>query len=171
MLAEEPVLITEKPKTALKSFKSIKALEESPVLQQKPPLEVEIAKIVQDAKNEVSTSFKKENISELIHAFSAKLENESDKMAVETEFRMEGQSITFMFPNALMTEKFGDLKTELFHEIAKVSGSQNWELNSEIAAMDTKIKIYKTQDKFEAMVAKNPMLLTLKEKLNLDLDF
>jgi hypothetical protein len=140
-------------------------------LEEKPPLESEISKIINDSKNESNISFSKEKIKAILHDFSAKLEADSDKMAVESEFRLNGQSLTFMFPNALMAEKFGEYKTEIFHEIAKASGSQNWEINSEIAAIATKVKIYKTQDKFEAMVAKNPLLMTFKETLNLDLDF
>jgi hypothetical protein len=169
---EEPIPVFEKPKTALKSFKSIKALEEGPDAVQQAPLESEITKIINDTKSESGgSSFSKESIKDIIHAFSAKLETDSDKMAVESDFTLEGQSLTFMFPNALMAEKFADYKTDIFHEIAKASGSQAWEINSEIAAIDTKIKIYKTQDKFEAMVAKNPLLLKFKEELNLDLDF
>jgi hypothetical protein len=113
----------------------------------------------------------KEDLKAVMHAFSETLEGDSDKMAVEADFKLEGNTLTFAFPNALMAEKFGDLKTEIYHEIVKATGQQTWQLESEIAAADTKIKIYKTQDKFEAMVAKNPMLVTLKERLKLDLDF
>ncbi|MGL4632740.1 MAG: hypothetical protein ACRCVT_16170 [Leadbetterella sp.] len=103
--------------------------------------------------------------------FAATLEGDSDKLAVTSDFELEGSKICFLLSSVTIEERFGQLKTELHAFLNENTGSTDWEFSTKIVTLQTKKKLYKTQDKYEAMLEINPSLDSLRKKLNLDLDF
>ncbi len=118
-----------------------------------------------------TSEFKAEHVKTVLDELLLTIENETDRMALQSDFTVDKNKIVFKFPNALMAERFAEYKAAFYQNISLASGSSDWQIDTEIATIETKAKIYKTQDKFEAMKQKNPMLNTFKEAFNLDLDF
>ena len=127
-----------------------------------------IENIIQQSK---AITFSKEDIKKVLLSLTVSMENETDKMALETDFTVKDNKIAFVFPNLLLSEKLEEFKARIHEAVSKASERNDWEIVTEVLVEEVKTKVYKTQDKFEAMKTKNPMLNTFKEALNLDLDF
>ncbi len=132
------------------------------------PLEQGINDILQNSKE---IEFTKEDVKSVLMELKLTMESETDKMALDSDFVLQKNKIIFTFPNSVLAEKLGEYKALIHEHISKVSGFSTWEIVTEISVEESKAKIYKTQDKFEAMKSKNPILSTFKEAFNLDLDF
>jgi hypothetical protein len=84
-------------------------------------------------------------------------------------------SLKIVAVNSRDFEHLQEQKLELVATLKKQLGVRSLELQLEVkkesAAEATELKPYTDRDKFEAMAKKNPALLKLKEKLDLDFEY
>ena len=78
--------------------------------------------------------------------------------------------IEFTVDNLVQQEGIDNEKIELIGQLRKELRNFSLQLQVKITASDAERKPYTTSDKFKEMAKKNPSLITLKQKFDLDFD-
>ena len=80
-------------------------------------------------------------------------------------------TIELTIENILQEKEINDRKTDMLTKVRKELNNYDLQLKTVINVNPEKAKPFTPQEKFKKMAEKNPALKTLKDKLNLELDF
>lgn len=147
-------------------MKSIKAIEEE-IIPQKGSniIENEIITIENLILND-------KMILNLIKKYTEKLQLENDILSISQSFEIKNNNlVVFNFPNDILFDKFKDLNNDFTQYCRIELKTLDLSFDGILKVVEAKAKPRTEQEKYNAMLAKNPNLNLLKEKLNLDLKF
>jgi DNA polymerase III subunit gamma/tau len=155
------------PKPKFKSSKLRSTVElETEVLESNKIQEKEIKAAEQILENK---PFDKAGIAEALLACGKKLETQSQKHILKSDFDLEGNQITLRLVNQTLMDLFDELKQEILDSIRKKIQNTDVQLTSILVVAKNEGKPRTEQEKFKAMLEKNPALKTFKDELGLDL--
>lgn len=80
-------------------------------------------------------------------------------------------SITIHLQNSIEQQEFDSLKADLLERIRRFTGNDDIQLNSELVEGISDSKLFGPKEKFQHLAEKNPALIKLKNKLDLDITF
>ena len=84
----------------------------------------------------------------------------------------ENFNVCITLDNKVQEEVINDEKTKLLGYLKSQLENDNISLTVEVTAFkEEEMKAYTAEDKFKKMVKKNPDLLNLKDKFDLEIDF
>ncbi len=130
---------------------------------------VQVAAVVA-GESHGNRSFTHQEAEEALRTFAGRRETTTEKMIFTAEFEIRGEvTIHFRLLNKLKEDMLNELKQELLDFLRKTLGNSAIQVSSEVTAEESKAKPRTEQEKFEAMLRKNPVLKELKDRLGLDL--
>lgn len=97
-------------------------------------------------------------------------EREYSTLNQHVDFR-EDLSIILTLPNSFQTKTIEDLQQELLTHLRTKLDNGNIKLITEIEKIENKKLIYTNSEKFDHLAQKYPMLVELRNRLELDTDF
>ncbi len=172
---------------------SIKAVEPKEVSQDTPPpaipkfkgsrlrstadLEVETLRKVEtksEEKAEVKAvlenqPYTAEEMRKTLLACGKKMSKQSQLMILRSEFELKDHQLTLMLVNQTLMDLFDELKQEILDFIRKQLNNASIQIASVLVAAKNEGKPRTEQEKFMAMLEKNPALKDFKDELGLDL--
>lgn len=84
----------------------------------------------------------------------------------------EQNEVVVQVPNMIMVEQFNSLRNDLLMELKQRLNNRSIRLSVEISAADEGQKmLYTSQDKFNHLAEKYPVLHELRQRLGLDMNF
>jgi hypothetical protein len=94
---------------------------------------------------------------------------QSQSLILKSDFDLEGNLITLKLVNQTLMDLFGELKQDILDFIRKKLQNTDIQLTSLLVAAKNEGKPRTEQEKFKAMLEKNPALKDFKDELGLDL--
>lgn len=156
--------MTTKPKK-LSRLKSTADLE-------KEILEEEEAKdaAVEKASNSLgNTPYTEKEVKAALLNCGKSMERRTEKYIVESDFELKDNMLTLFLVNSTLMELFHELKQEILDFIRKDIGNDSLQISAILTAEKKEAKPRTEQEKFKAMLEKNPALKNFKDELGLDL--
>ncbi|MCC9167836.1 DNA polymerase III subunit gamma/tau [Pontibacter harenae] len=83
----------------------------------------------------------------------------------------EDNEIVLHLENHVMMDQFTSLRPAILGELKKELGNRSIKLRAEVVEMQDERKLYTSQDKFNYLAEKYPVLVDLKQRFGLDTDF
>lgn len=103
-----------------------------------------------------------------------KMQEGSRQLAVtleQAEVKFENNLITLTIQNETQREQLSNVKQVFLDDVRKQLQNNNIGLDIQITKDETQTKIYKPSDVFKAMSEKNPALLEMKKRFDLDIEY
>jgi DNA polymerase-3 subunit gamma/tau len=110
-----------------------------------------------------------EGIKEALLACKKTMATQSQSLILKSDFDLEGNLITLKLVNQTLMDLFGELKQDILDFIRKKLQNTDIQLTSLLVAAKNEGKPRTEQEKFKAMLEKNPALKDFKDELGLDL--
>jgi DNA polymerase-3 subunit gamma/tau len=133
---------------------------------------------VNENKNQSDLPNKEVNFEDVKTAILAYAESKEQKGSrqIATTLKTAGISFTngmimLMIQNETQREKLQDIRQEFLDEIRKKLQNNTIGLQVDISKQEVQSKAYKPADIFKAMIDKNPSLLELKKRFDLEIDY
>ncbi|QCR25107.1 DNA polymerase III subunit gamma/tau [Pontibacter sp. SGAir0037] len=101
-----------------------------------------------------------------------KEENMMEYTLLNRQYHVSDQNeLTLHLENNVMLDQFTSLRPALLAELKNQLGNRSIKLKAEVIEMQHEQKLYTSQDKFNYLAEKYPVLVDLKQRLGLDVDF
>ncbi|WP_018479524.1 DNA polymerase III subunit gamma/tau [Pontibacter roseus] len=101
-----------------------------------------------------------------------KAENMMEYTLLNRQYHIgEGNDIILHLENHVMMDQFTSLRPSLLAELKKETGNRSITLKAEVMEVQEGNKLYTSQDKFNYLAEKYPVLVDMKQRLGLDTDF
>jgi DNA polymerase-3 subunit gamma/tau len=101
-----------------------------------------------------------------------KSENMMEYTLLNRQYHVSEQNeITLHLENHVMMDQFTSLRPSLLAELKKELGNRSVKLKAEVMEVQDENKMYTSQDKFNYLADKYPMLVDMRQRLGLDMDF
>ncbi len=84
---------------------------------------------------------------------------------------LQGNTIVIELNNEVQKEMLTNLKQDMLDELRQLISNKQMQLEIKVSAIQGEIKAYKPSDKFKQMAEKNPALLELKKRFDLDIEY
>ena len=81
------------------------------------------------------------------------------------------QTILIELNNEVQKEMLVNIKQDMLDELRKLVSNKQMQLEIKVSEIVGEIKAYKPADKFKLMAEKNPALLELKKRFDLDIEY
>ncbi len=88
-----------------------------------------------------------------------------------SKISLNNQTIIIELSNAAQKEMLTNLKQDLLDELRIILENRQTQLNITVSEHETETKAYKPHDKFKLLAEKNPALLELKKRFDLDIEY
>lgn len=166
-----PTAVAERPVRRLSTLKSTLVLEEEVKLTNEVPQKQNITSVHSkpSTENTTFTSFDSATIFAVLQGFADLRESETEKVILSRAPKIEGENLIFLLDNQIQEGVFTDMKQELATYLRAKFGKSSLSVQFEFGIDETVRKPYTAQEKFEAMLQKNPELETLRQELGLEL--
>lgn len=166
-----PTVAGEKPIRRLSTLKSTLVLEEESKDVRQNPQNKEVISTSDVVQTQTTTflTFDSVSISAVLHDFSMTRTSETEKVILSRTPKIEHENLVFLLDNQIQEGVFVDMKQELATFLRAKFGKATLSVHFEFGVDETVRKPYTAQEKFEAMLLKNPELETLRKELGLEL--
>ena len=99
-------------------------------------------------------------------------ENMMEYTLLNRQFHIgEGNEIVLHLENHVMMDQFTSMRPEILRELKQETGNRSIKLRAEVIEVQDERKLYTSQDKFNYLAEKYPVLVDLKQRFGLDTDF
>ncbi|MBA3680475.1 MAG: DNA polymerase III subunit gamma/tau [Bacteroidetes bacterium] len=175
-LQEPEVKLATKPSVPFDQLKikSAFSLNETKA-QNNKTLEAILNSAEEVAPKEANKEVNLEDVKTVIKEYAATKQKNGQKQVGITlemaQITFENKIITLKINNESQKEKLTDIKQEFLNEIRKLLQNNLIGLEIEITAGEIQAKAYKPIDVFKNMAEKNPALLELKKRFDLEIDY
>jgi DNA polymerase III subunit gamma/tau len=117
----------------------------------------------------------KENIIEVIHAFAEEKLKQGARQ-ISTVFKtasvaFENKTVSLLLNNETQREQVQMIRQEFVDYLRSKTNNPSLLLETSVEEIQKEIKAYKPSDVFKAMSSKNPSLLELKKRFDLEIDY
>jgi len=128
-----------------------------------------------DPDRSVAHPFTQDELNKLWGEFAEKLRIDKPHLFAMMSSRPpspeEGFTIVITIDNKILEEEFREIRGELTGFLRSGLNNNRIELQARVIENHTDLKPYTDKEKFEKMAAKNPELNTLREQLDLDIEY
>lgn len=101
-----------------------------------------------------------------------KAENMMEYTLLNRQYHIgEDNEIILHLENHVMMDQFTSLRPEILRELKSQTGNRSIKLRAEVMEVQEGNKLYTSQDKFNYLAEKYPVLVDLKQRFGLDTDF
>ncbi|WP_299703291.1 DNA polymerase III subunit gamma/tau [uncultured Pontibacter sp.] len=101
-----------------------------------------------------------------------KAENMMEYTLLNRQFHIgQDNEIVLHLENHVMMDQFTSLRPEILRELKKETGNRSIKLKAEVIEVQEGNKLYTSQDKFNYLAEKYPVLVDMKQRFGLDTDF
>ena len=141
-----------------------------------PKTENEVLTSEEDlARYEIATPFTQSELIRYWDEFADKLKNDSphlhSTLKTSRPVLQEEWTIVFTLDNKVLDDELTLHKTEMMEFLRSNLYNFKLQLQTTIAETQKNLKPYTDKEKFERMSAKNPVLRTLREELDLEIEY
>ncbi|MBF8963553.1 DNA polymerase III subunit gamma/tau [Pontibacter sp. FD36] len=172
--APEPVAkrpsIPVPPQKKLGKLPSLKDLQNPPAAV----ADVAVAEEEEEVGYGVATPLDQARLNTVWHAIlrRKKAENMMEYTLLNRQFHIgEDNEIVLHLENHVMMDQFTSLRPEILRELKAQTGNRSIKLRAEVMEVQDERKLYTSQDKFNYLAEKYPVLVDLKQRFGLDTDF
>ncbi len=88
-----------------------------------------------------------------------------------SKITLEGSTVLIILSNEVQREMLTDIKQDMLDDLRKILSNRQTQLDIKVSELTGEVKAYKPQDKFKLMAEKNPALLELKKRFDLDIEY
>ncbi|PVY38091.1 DNA polymerase III subunit gamma/tau [Pontibacter virosus] len=158
------------PQKKLGKLPSLKDLQNPPVAV----ADVAIAEEEDEAAYGAAAPLDQARLNTVWHAIlrRKKGENMMEYTLLNRQFHIgEGNEIVLHLENHVMMDQFTSLRPEILRELKQETGNRSIKLRAEVMEVQEGNKLYTSQDKFNYLAEKYPVLVDLKQRFGLDTDF
>jgi DNA polymerase-3 subunit gamma/tau len=156
---------------------SLKPKFKSSKLRSTVDLEVEVQASNQVLETETKAAeqvmenkpFDLKGMEEALLACGKTMETQSQSLILKSGFELDGNQVTLKLVNQTLMDLFDELKQDILDFVRKKLQNSDIQLNSILVAAKNEGKPRTEQEKFKAMLEKNPALKNFKDELGLDL--
>ncbi len=153
-----------RPKPKFSKLKSSKELEVE-VMQEQVSNHAQLPELT-EASNQPYTI---EELKNALLAYGRTLQKQSDQLVVKSDFTTNGHEVELKLSNQLQLDLFKEQKQDITDFIRRMLQNVNIQLAAVVVAEVKEAKPRTEQEKYKAMLEKNPALQDLKDSLGLDL--
>lgn len=126
----------------------------------------EIAEDIELSQERVETAMKQ---------FAEEKSKEGQKQLYATltssKIILENTTVMIMLNNEVQREMLSGIKQDMLDELRRLLTNRQTQLEIRVSEIIGEVKAYKPQDKFRVMAEKNPSLLELKKRFDLDIEY
>lgn len=126
----------------------------------------EIAEDIELSQERVETAMKQ---------FAEEKSKEGQKQLYATltssKIILENTTVMIMLNNEVQREMLSGIKQDMLDELRRLLINRQTQLEIRVSEIMGEVKAYKPQDKFRVMAEKNPSLLELKKRFDLDIEY
>lgn len=120
-------------------------------------------------ENQGNATYTEEGVKAALKAYGKTLQKQTEKFIVESDFELKDGVLTLLLVNNTLMELFHELKQDILDFVRKELKNGSILIDARLIAEVKEAKPRTEQEKFKAMVEKNPALKTFKDDLGLDL--
>ena len=133
------------------------------------------ATIVQDATSAVDIELTSDRALDAVKQFAEEKGKNGNKQLYATltssKISLSGNTIIIELNNEVQREMLVNIKQDMLDELRKLSSNKQTQLEIKVSEVLGEVKAYKPSDKFKLMAEKNPALLELKKRFDLDIEY
>lgn len=85
--------------------------------------------------------------------------------------KLKGETVSVELNNEVQREMLSIIKQDMLDELRKILNNKKTQLEITVSETGNEVKAYKPTDKFKLMAEKNPSLLELKKRFDLDIEY
>ncbi|MES2132175.1 MAG: hypothetical protein V4506_07475 [Bacteroidota bacterium] len=116
-----------------------------------------------------------ERVSEAVKQFAEEKSKMGNKQLYATltssHISLQESTIVIMLNNEVQREMLTNIKQDMLDELRNILVNKQTQLDIKVSEIQGEVKAYKPQDKFKLMADKNPALLELKKRFDLDIEY
>lgn len=116
-----------------------------------------------------------ERVSEAVKQFAEEKSKMGNKQLYATltssHISLQQSTIVIMLNNEVQREMLTNIKQDMLDELRNILVNKQTQLDIKVSEIQGEVKAYKPQDKFKLMADKNPALLELKKRFDLDIEY
>lgn len=116
-----------------------------------------------------------ERVSEAVKQFAEEKSKMGNKQLYATltssHISLQQSTIVIMLNNEVQREMLTNIKQDMLDELRNLLVNKQTQLDIKVSEIQGEVKAYKPQDKFKLMADKNPALLELKKRFDLDIEY
>ncbi|MCJ8165538.1 DNA polymerase III subunit gamma/tau [Pontibacter sp. E15-1] len=158
------------PPKKLSKLPSLKDLQQAPV----PATQTAVAEEEEDTSYGTLAAVDQARLKTVWHSVLRRKrdENMMEYTLMNRQYHVSDENeITLHLENHVMLDQFTALRPALLAELKKELGNRSLKLKAEVMEVQEGNKMYTSQDKFNYLADKYPMLVDMKQRLGLDMDF
>jgi DNA polymerase-3 subunit gamma/tau len=134
---------------------------------------IETAVVVQENVADIALS--QERVEEAMKQFAEEKSKSGNKQLYATltssKIILEQSTVVIMLNNEVQREMLTTIKQDMLDELRALLTNRQTQLEIKVSEIMGEVKAYKPQDKFKLMAEKNPALLELKKRFDLDIEY
>ena len=88
-----------------------------------------------------------------------------------SQILLEDSTVVILLSNEVQREMLTTIKQDMLDELRRLLSNKQTQLDIKVTEHTGEVKAYKPQDKFKLMAEKNPALLELKKRFDLDIEY
>jgi DNA polymerase-3 subunit gamma/tau len=88
-----------------------------------------------------------------------------------SHIQLKGETVSVELNNEVQREMLTNIKQDMLDELRRLLSNKKTQLEIKVSEIAGEIKAYKPTDKFKLMAEKNPALLELKKRFDLDIEY
>ncbi|GAB3529412.1 DNA polymerase III subunit gamma/tau [Pontibacter brevis] len=157
-----------------KKLSKLPSLKDLHTQQAVAATETVVAEVEEEVSYGTSLPVDKARLNTVWHAIlrRKKSENMMEYTLLNRQYHVsEENEITLVLENHVMLDQFTSLRPSLLAELKKETGNRGIKLKAEVMEVQEGNKMYTSQDKFNYLADKYPMLVDMRQRLGLDMDF
>ena len=158
------------PQKKLGKLPSLKDLQN----QQAAVADTAVAEVEEETYNGAVVPVDPARLNTVWHAIlrRKKAENMMEYTLLNRQFHVGADNeIVLHLENHVMMDQFTSLRPALLSELKQQTGNRSIKLRAEVIEVQDERKLYTSQDKFNYLAEKYPVLVDMKQRFGLDTDF
>jgi DNA polymerase-3 subunit gamma/tau len=134
---------------------------------------IETAVVIQENVPDVELS--QERVEVAMKQFAEEKSKAGNKQLYATltssKIILDQRTVVIMLNNEVQREMLTNIKQDMLDELRALLTNRQTQLEIKVSEIMGEVKAYKPQDKFKLMAEKNPALLELKKRFDLDIEY
>lgn len=143
--------------------------------QQSNPVESNQKQITQNFDNLVDEELTEQRVQDAVKLFAEEKGKAGSKQLyatlVSSKISLNDKTILIELNNEAQREMLTNIKQDMLDEFRLLLKNKQTQLEIKVSEIQGEIKAYKPSDKFKQMAEKNPALLELKKRFDLDIEY
>ena len=128
-----------------------------------------------EESNSVDVELTEQRVLDAVKFFAEEKGKAGNKQLYATltssKISLQNTTVLIELSNEVQREMLTNIKQDMLDELRKILSNKQTQLDIKVSEIAGEVKAYKPTDKFKLMAEKNPMLLELKKRFDLDIEY